>query len=98
MQERISGDQIRQTASATRDAGVQFLIADVELALTMLDFANVATNPETASRSRRNAQDAYESVQRLLARVTLQDDQRLAVEKSLEVLGQRLRQESDSSR
>jgi hypothetical protein len=98
MQDRISGDQIRQSVNATRDTGVQFMIADVELALTMLDFANVASNPETARRSRRNAQDAYESVQRLLARVTLHDDQRLAVERSLEVLGQRLRQESDSSR
>jgi hypothetical protein len=98
MQDRISGDEIRQSVSATRDTGVQFMIADVELALTMLDFANVASNAETARRSRRNAQDAYESVQRLLARVTLHDDQRLAVEKSLEVLGQRLRQESDSSR
>jgi hypothetical protein len=77
-------------SSALNQNGVEFLITDLDLACTFLDFAQASWIEETVSRNHNNARKAYETVQHLLKRLTPDAGQRQAIEAKLALLKTRL--------
>jgi hypothetical protein len=70
--------------------GAEFLLADLEAALTFLNVAQTSGNAETVIRNHENARHAHDTVARLLQRVTLTADDRQIIEAKLAVLKERL--------
>jgi UDP-N-acetylglucosamine enolpyruvyl transferase len=59
----------REIISESNRIGVQFLLADLRMALTFLDVALVTATGETHVRNLHHARRVYETVLRLLTRV-----------------------------
>jgi hypothetical protein len=78
--------QLAGNVAALRDTGVSFLISDVELALTMLQRAADARDPEARARNVRYATHAYQTVQRLSGKLQLDEKQQRAIDSLLETL------------
>jgi hypothetical protein len=80
-------DEARRTSPDLFSPQVQFLLTDVDLGIT---FAGLAGMPEytvdARQRNLRNAQRAYETVQRLLKKTPMSDDERQAISLRLENL------------
>ena len=75
----------------TNSAGLtDFLLSDLDLALTFMDVADTTGIEETAHRNHENARKAYDTVLDILSRLTLKIAQRDAVESRLAVLKSRL--------
>jgi hypothetical protein len=72
-------------------AGIQFLIQDLDLAMTFMDTAEATHIKETAERNHRNARTAYETVMRLLQKVQPNAAQQQEIDKRIAVLRARLR-------
>jgi hypothetical protein len=53
-------------ARALNDSGVEFVLTDLDVALTFMDVADVSRIAETKARNHRNAREAYTNVLRLL--------------------------------
>ena len=56
----------------SNQAGVGFLMVEIDAALTFLQVANTTTNKETAGRNRDNAHLAYKTILRYVDRVRLE--------------------------
>jgi hypothetical protein len=97
MAERLISEQLQQTLRHANTIGGEFLVTDVELALTMLDRASTAGDEAVAARNVQNAWRAYETVMELRARLKLEDPQREHLDARLAVLKQRLDRESESA-
>jgi hypothetical protein len=81
---------IHEAISESNRAGVQFLITDLEAALTFLDVADVTHSDENRARNRGNAMTVYETVLRLLPKVTPTEDERQKLEDRFSRLKKRL--------
>lgn len=80
----------RQVLEQAHRAGVQFLLSDLVIGLTFLDVAEVTVSEEIRTRNRRQACVAYETVLRLLPRVSPSEDEWVALEAKLGLLRERL--------
>ena len=70
--------------------GVQFLLADLATALTFLDVAQTTASEESRSRNLQNARRVYDTVMRLLPRISPSVEERAALEDKLAELKRRL--------
>ncbi|HEY1646975.1 MAG TPA: hypothetical protein VGF96_03260 [Terracidiphilus sp.] len=59
----------REILTQSNRIGVQFLLADLKMALTFLDVALITATGETHTRNLDHARRVYETVLRLLCRV-----------------------------
>ncbi|WP_058189874.1 hypothetical protein [Terracidiphilus gabretensis] len=82
MVEELNGD--------SNETGVQFLLMDVDLALTFMDVTNVAGDEETKQRNYANARAAFDNVSHLLERFTPSVSQKLIIDNKLAILKLRL--------
>ena len=71
-------------------SGIQFLLADLGLALSFMDLADLSLNKTTVRRNHRNARAAYETVVLLLQKLRLDEGQRQAIDAKLALLRTRL--------
>ena len=71
--------------------GVEFLLAELDIALTFMDVAEGSQIPENVSRNHKNAHDAYDSVLRHLPKVRLSAAQSEAINGKMAVLTARLK-------
>lgn len=71
-------------------AALEFLLTDLDLAMTFLDLADTSTIPETVQRNRHNARRAYDAVLHHLPKLVLTISERQAIEKKLSVLRMRI--------
>ena len=79
-QERLTGhNSTGQILDQSHRIGIQFLIADLTLALTFLDVAKVTRSDEVRARNRENARLAYRTVTALEAKMTELKEGLLAV-------------------
>ena len=60
----------RQIVAESQRIAVQFIIAELNVALTFLDVAETTGIEETRSRNEQHARSAYDTVLRLLPRVS----------------------------
>lgn len=70
--------------------GVEFLLTDLDAALTFMDIADGWENEQKARRNRENARKAYETVLRHLRNVKPDPRQQKAIEEKLTRLRTRL--------
>ena len=80
----------RQIVEQSQRIGVQFLIADLTVAHTFLDVAEVTQSEDSRKRNRQNARVAYETVLRFLPRVSPSDEEWPSLETKLRTLRDRL--------
>jgi hypothetical protein len=80
-------DWMRSSAANNR---VEFLLTDLDTALTFLDIARTTTNEETRRRNFENARRAYDTVIQLMQRVPLDDAQNEFIQGKLTLLRMRL--------
>jgi hypothetical protein len=70
--------------------GVNFLLTDLDLALTFMDIAEVSRHEETVRRNHNSARKAYDTVVRLLEKLMPDVEQRQVIDANLAVLKARL--------
>lgn len=80
----------RQIMDETNRVGVQFLLTDIAAGQTFLDVSNTTQSKETRERNRRLALTAYQTVERLLPRVTPSEEECEALQRGLAGLRNRL--------
>ena len=80
----------RQIVDQSHRVAVQFLLADITVALTFLDVADTTHSQDTRDRNRQNARSAYDTVLRLLPNVNATDEERIALQSKMERLKGRL--------
>ena len=71
-------------------ASVEFLLTDIDVAMTFLDVAETSGIEETVTRNHQNARRAYDTVLSFLSKLTLHAGHRQQVETQLAVLKARL--------
>ena len=76
--------------SNLNQSGVAFVLTDLDLALTFMDVADASQIEETIRRNHRNARTAYDTVLRLLEKLTPNADQRQAIDEKIASLKTRL--------
>lgn len=81
----------RQIVEQSHRIGVQFLLTDMNAALTFLDVAEVSESTDVRARNRNHARTAYQTVLRLLPKISPSADERSALEQKLNTLRNRLR-------
>ena len=70
--------------------GLEYLISDMDLALTFLQIAATSSDRETRERNRKNARKAYETVLHFLPRLDPTAEERQTIEEKLAALRTRL--------
>lgn len=80
----------RQVMAESNRVGVQFLVAEIEIALTFLEVADVTRQEDVRNRNRENARVAYDTVLKLLPKVSPSECERSTLEAKLEELKKRL--------
>lgn len=70
--------------------GVQFLLTDLDLALTFLTVASTSRNLEITHRNWRNARKAHDAILHLLPRLTTTDGELQSIDEKLSALRFRL--------
>jgi hypothetical protein len=70
--------------------GVDFLLADLDMALAFMDIADTVRKPSTVTRNRENARKAYENVLRFLQKLIPDRTQKKALDDKLDLLKERL--------
>ena len=75
---------------ALNQSGVDFLLIDLDLAMTFMDVASGSNIQATISRNHNNARKAYDSVVHLLGKLTPDAGQREEIESKLALLKTRL--------
>ena len=71
-------------------SGVSFLLTDLDLAMTFMDVADTSHSEETTRRNHTNARTAYDTVLRLLEKLTPNTDERQVIDAKLAILKMRL--------
>ena len=72
--------------SSPLNNGVEFLLLEINTALTFLELAKTTGNEETRQRNFANARHAYKTVWGLMQNAPLDDAQKTAIEEQLSVL------------
>jgi hypothetical protein len=80
--------------SEANEASAEFLLVDLDTALTFMDLARDSKNPETVERNRKHAREAYDTVLRLLPKVALDAEQSQGIHDRLAALKSRLATEA----
>lgn len=80
----------RQIMAESNRIGVQFLLADLDVGNTFLDVAEVTHVVATRRRNCRSAREAYETVLRLLPRVTPSNEEQRLLDEKIAELKERL--------
>jgi hypothetical protein len=70
--------------------GVNFLLTDLDLALTFMDISETTHSEETAQRNHNNGRKAYDTVLHLLDRLVPSPSERQAIDAKLAILKTRL--------
>ncbi len=70
--------------------GVEFLLTELDAALTFLDVARATGSPETRERNQGHAREAYDTARRLQTRVSMQPDEKQNFDEKLALLETRL--------
>lgn len=76
--------------SDLNNTGVEFVLIDLDLALTLMDVADVSSTEETILRNHASARIAYDSVLRLLRILTPDMLQQQNIDGKLAILKKRL--------
>jgi hypothetical protein len=84
----VSDDEL--SFAETNRAGVEFVLTDLDAALTFMDIAARSGIEETVQRNHKNARHAYDIVLRLLQHLTPDADQRSAIDAKIAALKARL--------
>jgi hypothetical protein len=79
MQTPPSRAHVAATLRRTHEVGAEFLIADLELALTLLDRAELSQDPCAYTRNLDNARHALRTVDGFFARLDLDENHRTKV-------------------
>lgn len=74
----------------SNQAGVGFLMVELDSALTFLEVAGTTSNPNIASRNRDHAHEAYVTILRYADRVRLENEDKAVFEEKFSLLRQRL--------
>ncbi len=86
-----SVSDLRENLAISNQVGVEFLLTDLDVAMTFLDLAAVSHNEETTRRNYCNARTAYDTVLHLLEKLTPDAEQRKVIDAKLALLKTRLR-------
>ena len=78
------------TPSSVTNNAFEFLITDLETALTFLDVAASTDKRHIRKRNHANARHAYDTVLRLMQHLSLNDTQQKELAKRLDLLKSRL--------
>jgi hypothetical protein len=81
---------LRETLGDLNQTGVEFLLTDLDLAMTFMDVAQTSHVPGTICRNYHNARKAYDTVLHLLETLTPDAGQRQEINAKLAVLKTRL--------
>ena len=81
---------VSETFDDLNQSGVQFLLVDLDLAMTMMDTAEATRLEDTKHRNHKNARTAYDSVLHLLEKLEPDAEQREAIDAKLARLKTRL--------
>src|SRR3954447_2181582 len=76
--------------SDLNNSGVEFVLNDLDVALTLMDVADASSIQETILRNHKNAHIAYDSVLRLLRNLTPDVLQQHTIDGNLAILKKRL--------
>lgn len=71
-------------------SGVEFLLTELQTALTFMDIADTSRIPETVKRNHENAHKAYETVQRLMGYLIPNETQQALIVQRITQLKARL--------
>ena len=81
---------LKRLEDEINETSVEFLLNDLDVAMTMLDVAETTTIKETAQRNHQNARKAYDTVLRLLPQLKLDAAQQQTMDEQLSSLKNRL--------
>ncbi len=81
---------VEESNGDSNEASVQFLLMDLDLALTFMDVAKVTGDEETMHRNHANARAAFDNVLHQLERFTPSAPQQLIIDEKLAILKLRL--------
>jgi hypothetical protein len=83
-------ERFSKTFQELNQSGMDFLLTDVDLAMTFMDVAAASHDQETVHRNHNNARKAYDTVLHLLGKMTLTAGKREEINAKLAVLKTRL--------
>ena len=83
-------DEKSSLAEAANAAHIEFLLRDLDVAMTLIYVATTNRIEETAQRNRQNARDAYDLVVGQLSKVKLNASQQHSLDEKLAILKMRL--------
>jgi GH35 family endo-1,4-beta-xylanase len=83
-------DDLRRASADLAKSGIEFVITELDMALTFLDIADTSKIDETVKRNQENARKAYETVQRLLKDLRPNRDEKALIGAKISVLEARL--------
>jgi len=86
----IVDNSTRQIVDQSHRIGVQFLMADLTVALTFLDVAKVTQSDEVRRRNLENARSAYLTVQKLLPKLSPSREELIVLDAKMAELKARL--------
>jgi hypothetical protein len=78
------------SSSDLNQTGVNFLLIDLDLALTFMDVARTTRSDDTARRNHNNARKAYDTVLHLLETLDPTASERQVIDAKLAILKTRL--------
>ena len=81
---------VGKTSHGANQHGVEFLLIDLDLAMTFMDVAETSRTEEIIRRNQNNARKAYDTVLRLLENLRPSLTERQAVDAKLAILKMRL--------
>lgn len=83
-------ESIHQVMEKSHRIGVEFLLTDMRTGMTFLDIAEVTQSGEIRDRNRDNARLVYDTVVRLMPRLSPTEEERSNLEDRLSELRKRL--------
>ena len=83
-------DGFRENVSISNQIGVEFLLIDLDVAMTFMAVAETSQNDETFRRNYDNARTAHDTVVHLLTKLTPNVEERKVIDAKLAVLKMRL--------
>ncbi len=83
-------ESIHQVMEKSHRVGVEFLLTDLRTGMTFLDLADVTHSAAIRERNRNNARVVYDTVLRLMSRLSPTEEERSNLEDRLSELRKRL--------
>jgi hypothetical protein len=81
---------VRARPKSFRDSGFEFLLIDLDVALTLMDVADTTSSEERAQLIHQKARTAYDTVLRLLPKLHLDEAQIKTLDEKLALVRARL--------